>query len=43
MKMQIEQRIIENFQYLDTFQLSEILDFTEFLRSRKKAESLITA
>ncbi len=36
MKMQIEKRIIENFQYLDTLQLSEILDFTEFLRCRKK-------
>ena len=35
MKMQIEKRIIGNLQHLDTFQLSEILDFTEFLRSRK--------
>lgn len=39
MKVQIEQRIIDNFQYLDTFQLSEILDFAEFLRYRKNNRS----
>ena len=36
---QIEQKIINHFQHLTSFQLAELLDFTEFLLYRKKTDS----
>ncbi|MGD2089195.1 MAG: hypothetical protein PVH61_23660 [Candidatus Aminicenantes bacterium] len=36
METQIQQEIIGNLQYLDTFQLSEVLDFVVFLQHRYK-------
>jgi hypothetical protein len=36
MKEQIQQRIIENLQHLNSFQLSDALDFIEFLRCKGK-------
>lgn len=36
MVAQIQQKIIVNLQYLDSFQLSEVLDFVVFLHHRYK-------
>jgi len=36
MNEQIQERIIENLQYLNSFQLSNTLDFIEFLRYKKR-------
>ncbi|MDM8523857.1 hypothetical protein QUF80_10860 [Desulfococcaceae bacterium HSG8] len=36
MNEQIQQRIIENLQHLNSFQLSNTLDFIEFLRYRRR-------
>lgn len=36
MYAQIQQKIITNLQYLDSFQLAEVLDFVEFIHQRHR-------
>lgn len=36
MKNQIQEKIVDHLQHLNSFQLAEILDFTEFLRHKRK-------
>ncbi len=37
MDPQIQQKIIESLQHLDSFQLSEVFDFIEFIHRKQKA------
>jgi hypothetical protein len=34
MELQVQNKIIENLQYLDSFQLGEILDYVEYLKNK---------